>query len=207
MSENDNHTNSIAAPSSADGSNGLDPLAPAAPAIAFIGRSGSGKTVLTEKIIAELTARGLRVGSVKHHGHRGFDIDVPGKDSWRHTQAGSQHTVVVSPDKIASYRTLRRELELSEILAPMTDVDVVVVEGFRHGGVPSIELMRAASPKDAGIASDPEALARTLSAEDTVGVVTDIPAAAAAATDRGLPVFGFDDFAAICDFIEQRLPA
>lgn len=63
--------------------------APAVPAIAFIGYQNSGKTTLVEKVIAELTRRGLRVGSLKHHGHHGFDIDVPAKDTWRHHQAGS----------------------------------------------------------------------------------------------------------------------
>ena len=67
------------------------PAAPAVPAIAFIGYQNSGKTTLVEKVIAELTRRGLRVGSLKHHGHHGFDIDVPAKDTWRHHQAGSKH--------------------------------------------------------------------------------------------------------------------
>ncbi len=76
-----------------------------APALAFIGYQNSGKTTLVEKVIAELTARGLRVGSLKHHGHHGFDIDVPGKDSWRHAQAGSRHVGLVCATRWPSTRT------------------------------------------------------------------------------------------------------
>ena len=78
------------------------PAAPA-PAVAFIGYQNSGKTTLVEKVIAELTARGLRVGSIKHHGHHRFDIDVPGKDSWRHAEAGSRHVGLICAQSIRGY--------------------------------------------------------------------------------------------------------
>ena len=177
------------------------PGAHVTPAIAFVGKSGSGKTTLTVKVIAELTRRGHRVGSIKHHGHKGFDIDVEGKDSWRQTQAGSVPTVIASPDKIASYRQLQRELEFSEIVVQMDDVDVVVVEGYRHGGVPSIELFRADNPRDADAPTRPDAL----SSSETVGIATDMPAMSRRAQEQGLPCFALDDAAALCDFVEQRL--
>ena len=178
----------------------------AVPAIGFIGRSGSGKTTLTVKVIAELCARGHRVGSIKHHGHKGFDIDVPGKDSWRQTQAGSVHTVIASPDKIATIRQLKHELEFSEILATMDDVDIVVVEGYRHSGIPSIELFRKDNPRDADPANDDEARIRTaLELGDAIGVATDNEKTAAIALDLGLPVFGLADVSPIVDFIEQRI--
>ncbi len=171
------------------------------PAIAFIGKSGSGKTTLTVKIIEELTKRRYRVGSIKHHGHKKFDIDKPGKDSWRHTQAGSVHTVIASPDMVASYRQLDHELEFSEIVQEMTDVDIVVVEGYRHGGVPSIELFRAGNPKDAERVNDPD----LLDSSETIAVATDMPEICEVAQHKGLPSFDIDDAAEICDFIESRI--
>ena len=179
----------------------MQPIETPVPAIAFIGRSGSGKTVLTEKIIGELTARGHRVGSVKHHGHKGFDIDVPGKDSWRHAQAGSVHTVIASPDKVAHIRQLEHELELPEILVTMTDVDVVIVEGYREAGAPSIEVLRSGSEKDAERAKHDD----VLDSKGIIGVTTDIPLVIEKAKEKGLPSFSLDDIDKLCDFIEQNI--
>ncbi|MCL2751099.1 MAG: molybdopterin-guanine dinucleotide biosynthesis protein B, partial [Coriobacteriia bacterium] len=75
-------------------------------ALAFVGKQNSGKTVLLEQLIAELTSRNYNVGTLKHHGHEGFDFDVEGKDSWRHAEAGSRFTVISAPDKIAMIRQL-----------------------------------------------------------------------------------------------------
>ncbi|RPI82218.1 MAG: molybdopterin-guanine dinucleotide biosynthesis protein B, partial [Chloroflexi bacterium] len=75
------------------------------PLITVIGKSGSGKTTLIERLIIELSKRGYRLATVKHHSHSGFDIDFPGKDSWRFARAGSCHVVIAAPDKIAAYRT------------------------------------------------------------------------------------------------------
>ena len=114
-----------------------------APALAFIGYQNSGKTTLVEKVIAALTARGVRVGTVKHHGHAGFDIDVPGKDSWRHAQAGSRHVGVVSATRYAEYADTEAEFSLDRLLARYTDVDVVLVEGYKSAGLPNIVVARS----------------------------------------------------------------
>ena len=73
------------------------------PLVTIIGKSGCGKTTLMEKLVVELKSRNYKLATIKHHSHRGFDIDKPGKDSWRFAQAGSDHVVIASPDKIASY--------------------------------------------------------------------------------------------------------
>ena len=108
--------------------------APAVPAIAFIGYQNSGKTTLVEKVIAELTRRGLRVGSLKHHGHHGFDIDVPAKDTWRHHQAGSKHVGLICATRWAEYADTREEDEMParELLSRYNDVDVVIIEGYKE---------------------------------------------------------------------------
>ena len=122
------------------------------PAVAIVGRHNSGKTTLIVKLIAELVARGHDVGSVKHHSHKGFDIDYPGKDSYRHREAGASETVIAAPGQIARMKTLDGEVECSDIVRSMPGHDIVVVEGYRKSGLPTIELMRAGNEADARVA-------------------------------------------------------
>ena len=122
------------------------------PAISFVGRHNSGKTTLIERVIAELVARGHDVGSIKHHHHTNFEIDHPGKDSFRHRAAGASETVIASPEQIARIKTLSEEMECSEIVRSMPGHDIVVVEGYRKSGLPSIEIMRANNEADANVA-------------------------------------------------------
>ena len=122
------------------------------PAIAVVGRHNSGKTTLVVKLIEELTSRGRDVGSVKHHHRLGFEFDVPGKDSYRHRHAGATETVVAAPDQIARVRTLEAELECAEIVRSMPNHDIIIVEGYRKSGLPTIEVMRAANEADAAVA-------------------------------------------------------
>jgi molybdopterin-guanine dinucleotide biosynthesis protein MobB len=112
------------------------------PVLCIIGRSDSGKTTLIEKLIPELKHRGYRIATVKHHSHTGFEVDQPGKDSWRHAQAGSDHVVIAAPDKIASYRLVQEEPTLDEIISEIKNVDLILVEGYKHAGKPSIEIIR-----------------------------------------------------------------
>jgi molybdopterin-guanine dinucleotide biosynthesis protein MobB len=113
------------------------------PVVSIVGRSKSGKTTLIEKLIPILKDRGYRVGTIKHHAHPGFDIDIPGKDTWRHAQAGSDHVVIAAPDKIASIVLLEAPLDLPQILAGMQDVDIVLTDGYRRASNPKIEVLRA----------------------------------------------------------------
>ncbi|MGI6535862.1 MAG: molybdopterin-guanine dinucleotide biosynthesis protein B [Eggerthellaceae bacterium] len=198
----------------------------ASPAVSFVGRHNSGKTTLVCAVIAELTARGLDVGSVKHHGHAGFSIDVPGKDSYRHREAGATETVIASPDALARIKTLPHEMECDRILATMPGHDIVIVEGYRASGVPRIEVMRQGNHRDIEAASDllefgfdsPEFRAtgngRQAGADSqTVAVVTDIPAVAKYAERNQVPVFdlpaagtgAFDGLVGrLCDFLQQH---
>lgn len=157
------------------------------PLLTVIGKSGSGKTTLIEKLILELTRRGYRLATVKHHSHAGFDVDTPGKDSWRFAQAGSQQVVIAAPDKFATYRKLERELSLDEIAAEIHDVDLILVEGYKRSNKPSLEVLRAA-----------HSLELIGSIEQRIALVTD------AALDAGVPRFALDDISGIAGFIEQR---
>lgn len=157
------------------------------PVITIVGLSGSGKTTLIEKLIPELKQMGYRIATVKHHSHAGFEIDQPGKDSWRHAQAGSDHVVIAAPDKIASYRLVERELTLDEIVNDINDVDIIIVEGYKHAGKPSIEIVRG----ELGLqpVSKPEQL---------------VACAANVVLNTTVPVFNLDDARSIALFMEQH---
>lgn len=119
------------------------------PAIAIVGRHNSGKTTLIERLIAELVGRGYDVGSIKHHSHRGFDIDYPGKDSYRHRAAGASETVIAAPGQVARIKTIEGEEECADLVRSMPGHDIIVVEGYRKSGLATIEVMRAANEADA----------------------------------------------------------
>jgi molybdopterin-guanine dinucleotide biosynthesis protein B len=111
--------------------------------IGFAGWSGSGKTTLMTRLIPALTGRGLKVSTIKH-AHHAFDIDQPGKDSWLHRQAGAAEVLVASANRFALIHELRGapEPSLTELVARLAPADIVLVEGFRHGVHPKIEIFR-----------------------------------------------------------------
>jgi len=172
-------TNSNSKPKRAD--------SPPIPIVSLIGKSGAGKTTLLEKIVRELTARGYKLATIKHHSHAGFEIDVPGKDSWRFAQAGSQHVTIAAPDKIASYRLLDRPLELDEITGEIYGVDLILVEGYKQANKLAIEVVRAANSTEL-----------VCNSKKRIAVAADLP------LELGVPQFGLDDVVEIADLIEQR---
>lgn len=160
------------------------------PLVTVIGRSRSGKTTLIEQLIRELRGRGYRIGTIKHHSHPGFDFDVAGKDSWRFAQAGSDFVVIASPDKLASYRNLESELSLDEITSEIRGVDIVLVEGYRNSGKPTIEIARAANSQEL-----------IGSSAQWIALVTDFP------IDVAIPQFGLDDTEGVANLLIQRFLA
>ena len=158
------------------------------PVIAIIGRSNAGKTTLLERLIAELKSRGRRVASVKHDVH-GFDIDQPGKDSYRHAQAGADAVVISSPDKLALIRHTDHDWDLQEVASLLgEEYDVVLAEGYKQTAAVKIEVHR----KEIGGAL----LCRP---EELLAVVTD--------EDLELPVwqYSFDDIAGVADVVEGEM--
>lgn len=158
--------------------------------IAIAGRSGSGKTHLIERLVVAFTAQGLAVSTVKHTHHHEFEIDSPGKDSWRHRQAGAQETLLVSDTRFALLGDLPRPMDLAGIESRLRPADLLLVEGFAElPAIPRIEVFRSFL----GV--------RPLAA-DGRGFV----AIASPDGDRGEPVEGvsyldLDDTAAIAEFI------
>jgi molybdopterin-guanine dinucleotide biosynthesis protein B len=155
--------------------------------VSVVGRSNVGKTTFIEKLIRELKQRGYSVGTIKHYRHE-FDIDQPGKDSWRHAQAGSDAAVIASPTKLALVRRLEREQTLDEIAAAMPKVDIIITEGYKHEGKPKIEVFRRAAVSE--LVSDPSEL---------LALVTDQP------LELSVPQFDLEDAAGVAELIEDTL--
>ena len=152
--------------------------------IGLAGWSGAGKTTLLSRVIPHLLGEGLRVSVIKH-AHHAFDVDVPGKDSWRHREAGAAEVLVSSGKRWALMRELRGAAEprLPELLAKLSRVDLVVVEGFKSEPHRKIEVHRLANGKPLLFPDDPaiSGIASDTAIETTLPVVhlDDIPAIAA----------------------------
>jgi molybdopterin-guanine dinucleotide biosynthesis protein B len=154
--------------------------------IGIAGWSGAGKTTLLAKLIPCLVARGVRVSTVKH-AHHCFDVDQPGKESHTHRMAGANEVLVSSATRWALVHELRGAAEpsLAGLLAKLAPVDLVIVEGFKRGSHPKLEVHRAALGKPPLHPGDPH----------IVAVVSDAPAAAR------VPVVKLDDIDAIADLV------
>jgi len=157
------------------------------PIVSIVGKTRAGKTTLIERLITEFKRRGYRIVTVKHS-PGGVDIDRPGKDSQRFGEAGSDAVIIGSPDKLAFIKSMDHDPSIEEILHLIgSELDLALVEGFRKGKAPKIEVHR----KELGeglLCSDKE-----LSA-----IVTDEP------LDISLPQFSPGDTQAIADFIEKN---
>ena len=159
--------------------------------VGFAGYSGSGKTTLVERLIPALKARGQRVSVVKH-AHHSFDIDHPGKDTFRHREAGAFEVVVASRNRLALMREFEQPVELSvhHLLAELYDgVDWVLVEGFKDSDLLKVEVWRPDNAKPARYAED----------DFIVAVATDAPGQLPVPTER--PVFDLGDADALADWL------
>ncbi|HJW75319.1 MAG TPA: molybdopterin-guanine dinucleotide biosynthesis protein B, partial [Thermoleophilia bacterium] len=133
--------------------------------VAVVGKSDSGKTTLIERLIPELKRLGLRVGAVKHDVH-GFEVDVPGKDSWRHGRAGADAYVVSSPQKLAYIAAIDDELALEEIAGRFFGgFDIVVAEGYKDSAPHKVEIFRREAGHDEPLCRPGEALALVTDAD------------------------------------------
>jgi molybdopterin-guanine dinucleotide biosynthesis protein MobB len=114
------------------------------PIVSIVGKSNSGKTTLIEALISELKSRGYRIATIKHSVHS-LDFDKPDKDSWRHIQAGSDATTVVSPDQVVLIKQVNEEPDLNNIARLLgEDYDIILAEGFKQSSAPKLEVHRKA---------------------------------------------------------------
>jgi molybdopterin-guanine dinucleotide biosynthesis protein B len=156
--------------------------------IGMAGWSGAGKTTLLARLIPYFIGEGLRVSVIKH-AHHSFDVDVPGKDSWVHRQSGAAEVLVSSGKRWALMHELRgaSEPRLPELLAKMSRVDLVIIEGFKSEPHRKIEVHRLANGKPALFPDDP----------GIVGIATD------ATLETALPTAQLDDIPAIAAMMQR----
>jgi len=155
------------------------------PVISMVGKSGVGKTTALVRVIRELKRRGYRVGTVKHDTH-GFEMDKPGKDSWRHAEAGSDAVVVSGLRKMALIRKTHGEMALDDIVELMGDVDLVITEGYKRGNKPKIEVSRKERGTD--LLCKPEEL---------ICIMADY------SVDMPVPQYDLEDAAGVVDLLES----
>ncbi|MEW6595192.1 MAG: molybdopterin-guanine dinucleotide biosynthesis protein B [Thermodesulfobacteriota bacterium] len=157
------------------------------PIVALVGRPDGGKTTLLERLIPELTRRGYRVGTIKHHIHA-FAFDTPGKDTWRHKQAGAATVLLASPTGLGLVSDSDRDLPPEELaLRYFTEVDFILCEGYKQTGLPKIEVFRR-EVHEAPLDRD----------GSWIAYVSDAP------PNAGLPCFAPADVAALADFLVAR---
>jgi molybdopterin-guanine dinucleotide biosynthesis protein B len=159
------------------------------PVIAIVGHSKSGKTTLIEALIAELKRRGKRVVAVKH-AHEDFDLDRPGKDSWRYAEAGCDSIAILAPRRSAVLRRREPHYPFEEtMLIAGGDADIVLVEGLSSGPYPKIEVHRSELGK--GMRCSPD---------DLLAVVTDEP------LELGCKQFSSQEIGSLVDLMEKQIP-
>jgi len=151
-----------------------------------VGFKNAGKTGLMERLVAEISGRGFSVSTIKH-AHHAFDVDQPGKDSHRHRMAGAQQTLLASGARWALMTELRDAAEppLADLLAKLSDVDLVLIEGYKRDAHPKVEAFRAETGNPLIATHDPTVRA----------VASDGP------VDVSVPCFDLDDTVAVADFI------
>lgn len=164
----------------------------------LVGYSGVGKTTLIERLLAHFVAQGWRVSVIKHT-HHTFDLDRPGKDSWRHRAAGANEVLLAGAQRWVLMHELRNETEpeIEQQLAQLSPCDLVLVEGYKRSPIPKLELWRSTHTEAIGrpmrFVEDPYILA----------VASDLPQALPTACP--LPILHLDDVAGIADLIVQTL--
>lgn len=158
----------------------------------IVGWKNSGKTTMTERLIASLTARGYRISSVKH-AHHGFDIDRPGTDSWRHRAAGAGEVAIIADHRFAIMHENATSAitRLDEVIARLAPCDLVLVEGFKSDDHKKLEMRRSGSSNDLPLAKDDP---------NIVAIACDTPQAG-----ELIPCFAIDNIEEIASFIEKQM--
>lgn len=148
-------------------------------------KSNVGKTTVICSIIEELKFRGYKVATIKHDVH-GFDIDHPGKDSWKHAEAGADTVVISSKEKIALIEKLETEYTLDEVISKIHNVDIIITEGYKNENKPKLEVYRK------GISNIIHSKEK-----DLFAIITDIP------LNMEVSQFNFNEIKDLVTLIEQ----
>lgn len=155
--------------------------------VSIVGKSGAGKTTLLEKLIPELRGMGLRVGTIKHDVH-GFEIDHPGKDSWRHKKAGSAITIISSPQRIGMVMDVDHDHTLDELALFFSGVDLILSEGYKGENKPKVEIFRREVHAEPLCLNDSNLIALMTNSD----------------VDLGVPRFALDDIEGLAHFLTRH---
>ena len=159
------------------------------PVLAFIGKPNCGKTTLIEKLIPALADKGVRVGTIKHH-HGEIQMDTPGKDTWRHKQAGAQVVLLSSPVGIGLIQDTAEDTPVEDLVSRhFQNVDLVVVEGYKWSTLPKIEVFRSA------VYDEP----MQEPGETLIAMVSDVQ------VRQDLPWFKYDEIGSLVEFILEKI--
>lgn len=158
------------------------------PVLSIVGKSNSGKTTLICGLLPELKRRNIKVATIKHDVH-GFDFDKPGKDTWKHAQAGADTVVISSPWKMAMIQKVEEELTLDQVIAKIEGVDLILIEGFKGNPKRKVEIFRSTVHKEPLCTKDDNLLA----------FVSDIR------PDFDVPVYATEDYAGLADLIIESI--
>ena len=159
------------------------------PVLAFIGKPNCGKTTLIEKLIPALAEKGVRIGTIKHH-HGEIQMDTPGKDTWRHKQAGAQVVLLSSPVGIGLIQATAEDTPVEDLVSRyFQEVDLVIAEGYKWSTLPKIEVFRST------VYDEPmQEPGKTL-----VAMVSDVE------IRQNLPWFKYDDIGSLVEFILEKI--
>jgi len=155
------------------------------PVVSVVGNSGTGKTTFLEKIIREMTYRGLKVGTIKHDIHGRFEMDKPGKDSWRHKHAGASTTVISSPNRIGVVMDVEYDHSLDELVSFFNGMDIILTEGYKQDRKPKLEIFRPEISQEPLCKNN----------ENLLAFISDAP------MDFNVPVFSPEDIKGAADFL------
>ena len=135
--------------------------------LSIVGWSNSGKTTFITKLIPKLKEKGYKVATIKHNDHK-FEIDKAGKDSWRHREAGAETVILSSPKKVAVIKEVAEEVPIKELAENYIDssFDLIIVEGFKSGDLPKIEIFRPAESEEEYAAAGDEVLLRIINDDE-----------------------------------------
>ena len=155
------------------------------PVVSIVGKSQSGKTIVVERLIRELRSRAYRIATIKH-APQGASFDEPGKDSWRHIEAGSETVVVSSPNNIVLVKPVSEDASVEELARLLgEDYDIILAEGFKQGSAPKIEVHR----KEVGVP--------LRDIKKLIAIVTDEP------LETKVRQFSFEDSKGLADLLER----
>lgn len=157
------------------------------PIISVAGISDVGKTTFIEKLIPELKRRGFKVGTIKHNSH-GFEMDKPGKDSWRHKKAGADITLLSSPTQIGMVMDVDHDHDQEELIPFFQGIDIIIAEGYKHGDKPKLEIFRPKIQDELFCKGD----------EHLIAIISD------SKIDSDLPVFSLNDANGVADFLVKQ---